>query len=90
LLLHRLYYAELGVNAVYYQLVLVFLSLVLLATGVRAESANSASARASLQAECGRQAAKKLVSKQERHAYIKHCMAAVDSQPVDPPFIEPL
>ena len=74
----------------YYQLVLVFLSLVLLATGVRAESANSASARASLQAECGRQAAKKFVSKQERHAYIKHCMAAVDSQPLDPPFIEPL
>ena len=80
----------LGVNAVYYQLVLVFLSLVLLATGVRAESANSASARASLQAECGRQAAKKLISKQEQHAYIKRCMAAVDSQPVDPPFIEPL
>ena len=74
----------------YYQLVLAFLSLVLLATGVRAESANSASARASLQAECGRQAAKKFVSKQERHAYIKHCMAAVDSQPADPPFIEPL
>ena len=74
----------------YYQLVLVFLSLVLLATGVRAESANSASARASLQAECGREAVKKLVSKQERRAYIKHCMAAVDSQPVDPPFIEPL
>ena len=74
----------------YYRFVLVFLSLVLLATGVRAESANSASARASLQAECGRQAAKKLVSKQERHAYIKRCMAAVDSQPVDPPFIEPL
>ena len=74
----------------YFRLVLVFLSLVLLATGVRAESANSASARASLQAECGRQAAKKLVSKQERHVYIKRCMAAVDSQPVDPPFIEPL
>ena len=74
----------------YFRLVLVFLSLVLLATGVRAESANSASARASLQAECGRQAAKKLISKQERHAYIKHCLAAVDSQPVDPPFIEPL
>jgi len=90
LLLHRLYYAELGVNAVYYQLVLVFLSLVLLATGVRAESANSASARASLQAECGRQAAKKLVSKQERHAYIKHCMAAVDSHLEELPFIEPL
>ena len=73
-----------------YQIVLVFLSLVLLATGVHAESAKSASARASLQAECGRQAAKKLISKQERHAYIKHCMAAVDSQPADPPFIEPL
>ena len=80
----------LGVNAVYYQLVLVFVSLVLLATGVRAESANSASARASLQAECGRQAAKKLISKQERHAYIKHCMAAVDSHLEEPPFIEPL
>ena len=80
----------LGVNAVYYQLVLVFLSLVLLATGVRAESANSASARASLQAECGRQAAKKLISKQERHAYIKRCMAAVDSHLEEPPFIEPL
>ena len=74
----------------YYQLVLAFLSLVLLATGVCAESANSASARASLQAECGRQAAKKFVSKQERHAYIKHCMAAVDGHPVDPPFVEPL
>ena len=74
----------------YYRFVLVFLSLVLIATGVRAESVNSASARASLQAECGRQAAKKLISKQERHAYIKHCMAAVDSHLEKPPFIEPL
>ena len=76
-------------NRVYY-VILGILLLVTLASGVRAESVNSASARASLQAECSRQAAKKFISKQERHAYIKHCMAAVDSHLEELPFIEPL
>ena len=76
-------------NRVYYEFVSVVLSLVILATSVRAESANGASARASLQAECSRQAAKKFTSKQERRAYIKHCMAAVDNYVVELPFIEP-
>jgi len=57
---------------------------------VRADSTNSASARASLQAECSRQAAKRFASKPQRRAYIKHCMAAVDSYVKEPPFIEPL
>jgi hypothetical protein len=56
---------------------------------IRAESANSASARVSLQAECSRQAAKKFTSKQERRTYIKHCMTAVDNYAKEPPFIEP-
>ena len=72
-----------------YYVILVISLLVILASGVRAESVNSASARASLQAECSRQAAKKFTSKQERRVYIKHCMAAVDSYVVELPFIEP-
>jgi hypothetical protein len=69
--------------------ILVILLLVTLTSGVRAESVNSASARASLQAECSRQATKKFTSKQERRAYIKHCMATVDNYAVEPAFIEP-
>ena len=72
-----------------YYVILVILLMVTLASGVRAQSVNSASARASLQADCSRQAAKKFASKQERRAYIKHCMAAVDKYAVEPPFIEP-
>jgi hypothetical protein len=95
LLLHALYCAEQArgnaavSNRAHYQIVLVFLLLVI-ASSVRAESANSASARASLQAECSRQAAKRFASKPERRAYIKHCMAAVDNYAKEPPFIEPL
>ena len=73
----------------YYQFVLVVLSLLILASSVRAESANGGSARASLQAECSRQAAKKFASKPERRAYIKHCMAAVNGYVIAPTFIEP-
>ena len=72
-----------------YYVILVILLLVILASGVRAESVNSASARASLQAECSRQAAKKFASKPERRAYLKHCMAAADGYAKEPPFIEP-
>ena len=76
-------------NRVYYEFVSVVLLLVILASSVRAESANGASARASLQAECSRQAAKKFASKPEWRAYIKHCMAAADGYAKEPPFIEP-
>ena len=72
-----------------YYVILVILLMVTLASGVRAESVNSASARASLQADCSRQATRKFTSKQERRAYIKRCMAAVDNYAVEPPFIEP-
>ncbi|HZT25898.1 MAG TPA: hypothetical protein VFA57_09370 [Pseudolabrys sp.] len=68
---------------------LIALVVVLGAVSARAEAVNSESARASLHAQCKREAGKKFTDTRKRSDYVKRCIAVAASVHRGPRFVEP-